>query len=245
MTMRDHDDYIDNIGPYVLGALPELEAELLERHLATCETCSAEVARLESVSFALARSVPQVEPPPSLKASLMRTVREEAALRAVAEGRRPGDDAAGWRARLPGWLGAVPARFALAGALAVLAIGVVIGVAAEKSSQGPAARTITAQVDRSLMPAGRATLSVSSEDRVATIHLAGAPRPASGRVYQLWVQRGKMIVRGPVFTVDRSGNGSKTVPGGVHGADAVMVTVERGPDGAPAPTGPPIIRFAI
>jgi anti-sigma factor RsiW len=243
--MRDHDEYSDNIGPYMLGALPELEAEVLEQHLATCETCSAEVARLETVRFALARSVPQVEPPPSLKARLIKTVREEAALRAVAEGRRPGDNAAGWRARLPGWLGALPPRFAVAGALAVLAIGVVIGVAADKSSNGPAARTIAAHVDRNLMPAGSATLSVSAKDRAATLHLKGAPRPAGGRVYQLWIQRGRTIVRGPVFTVDRSGDGSQTVPGGVRGADAVMVTVERGPAGAPAPTGPPIMRFNI
>ena len=243
--MREHDDYTENIGPYVLGALPELEAEVLERHLTTCEECRAEVARLGPIAPALARSVPQVEPPPSLKASLMRTVREEAALRTAAEERSVTSAEARGRLRLPAWPVRVQPRFALAAALAVLAIGVVIGVAAEKSSQGPASRTISAQVDRRLLPRGGATLSVSAKDRQATIHLNAAPRPAPGHVYQLWVQRGKTIVRGPVFTVNGKGDGSQAVPGGVRGANAVMVTVERGPTGAPAPTGPPILRFNV
>ena len=78
MNARSHDEYRDNIGAYVLGALPELETELLERHLATCESCRAEVEELRPVTAAMARSVPQVEPPPSLKANLMEIVNSEA-----------------------------------------------------------------------------------------------------------------------------------------------------------------------
>src|SRR5206468_998138 len=102
--------------------------------------------------------------------------------------------------RLPAWLAAIPPRFAVAGALAVLALGVVIGVAADKSSRGPAARTVAVHLGR-----GTATLRVSSHDRQATVRLKGAPRLPARRVYQLWIQRGKMIERGPVFTVDKSG----------------------------------------
>jgi anti-sigma factor RsiW len=96
VSVRSHEDYQENLGAYVLGALPELEAEVLERHLPSCESCRAEVARLEVVTNALARSVPQVDPPPSLKASLMRTVNEEAAL-----SRRPNGPSAA--ACAPGW----------------------------------------------------------------------------------------------------------------------------------------------
>jgi len=76
------------------------------------------------------------------------------------------------------------------------------------------------------------------------VRLNGAPRLPVGRVYQLWIQRGKMIERGPVFTVDINGRGSSTIPGGVRGADAVMMTVERAP-GADAPTSAPIVRFNV
>ena len=53
MSTRSHDEYKENIGPYVLGALPELEAELLERHLATCESCRTEVEELQPVTAAI------------------------------------------------------------------------------------------------------------------------------------------------------------------------------------------------
>src|SRR3954463_3085934 len=91
MSTRSHEDYKDNIGAYVLGALPELEAEVLERHLATCESCRADVEELRPVTAAMARSVPQVEAPPSLKASLMEVVNSEAAARADAAPRRTRD----------------------------------------------------------------------------------------------------------------------------------------------------------
>jgi anti-sigma factor RsiW len=239
VSVRSHDEYIDNIGPYVLDALPELEAELFERHLATCESCRAEVEELRPVTHALARSVPQVEPPPELKQSLMRVVNGEAD--PVESARTEPRER---RRRALSWPRNLQPRLALGGALAVLAIGVVIGVAAEKSSDGTGARTLAAQIDRRAMPRGSATLAVGSKDRTATIRLKNAPRPPSGRVYQLWVQRGKTIERGPTFTVDASGNGSRAVPGGVRGADAVMVTVEKA-GGAPAPTRAPIMRFNV
>lgn len=237
MNVRAHDEYRENIGAYVLGALPELEARVLERHLATCETCRADVERLQTVPNAIARSVPQVDPPPSLKASLMRTVREESAQRAGAGyGARPP------RPALREWLAGLQRRAAIAGSLAVLALGVVIGVAAVKLSQGPGAHTVAAQVNK--LPRGSASLEIGSDERTATVKLTNAPRPPSGRVYQLWVQRGNTIQRGPVFTVDRRGEGSREIPGGVRDADAVMVTVERS-GGAPAPTQAPILRFPV
>jgi anti-sigma factor RsiW len=240
LNARSHDEYRENLGAYVLGALPELEAELLDRHLETCETCRATVEELQPVMGALARSVPQVEPPPSLKANLMRVVNEEAALRSATE-----PDARPTRRELPmpRWLGNLRPRIAMAGALAVLALGVLIGVAADKLSQsGPGERTVAAKVND--LARGSAVLEVGKKDRTATLKLTNAPSPPAGRTYQMWIQRGNTIERGPTFTVDSKGAGSQKVPGGVRGADAVMVTVEKA-GGAPAPTQQPILRFNV
>ena len=65
--------------PYVLGALEESEARELERHIEGCAHCRAERDRLRLAADALPRSVLQVEPPPSLKASLMAEVEGSAA----------------------------------------------------------------------------------------------------------------------------------------------------------------------
>jgi anti-sigma-K factor RskA len=231
VNSRSHEEYQSNIGAYVLGALPELEAELLERHIAGCESCRADVKSLRPVTAAMMRSVPQVEPPPSLKASLMRTVNEEAALRAgpVTPPRQ--------KRRFRLFQGLTP-RLAAGLAVAVLAIGVGIGVAI--SGGGSGATKVTAQIDRKLMPTGTAVLSV--DDGKGKLALKNAPSPPAGRVYQLWFQHGKTIERGGTFTPRPDGSYAATIP--VAGADAVMVTVER-KGGAPAPTGRPIMRFTV
>jgi anti-sigma-K factor RskA len=238
VNARSHEEYKENIGAYVLGALPELEAELLERHLTSCESCRAEVEQLQPVPAAIARSVPQVEPPPSLKASLMATVNAEAAARAAAApaGRRRE------RRSFGSWIAGLQPRVAVALALGVLALGVVVGVAADKiaGGSGPATTTVAAKIDRKQMPTGQASLVVNGS--TGKLELTGAPQPPSGRVYQLWYQHGKTIERGGTFRPHSDGSYDADVP--VAGANAVMVTVEH-TGGAPAPTGPPVMQFAV
>lgn len=238
MNARSHEEYKDNIGAYVLDALPELEAELLERHLAGCESCRAEVEQLRPVPAAIARSVPQVEPPPSLKANLMATVNAEAGAREVEareERRRE-------RRSFGSWIAGLKPRVAVALALGVLALGVVVGVAADKiaGGGGPAGTTVAAKIDRKQMPTGQASLVVKGN--TGELELSDAPQPPSGRVYQLWYQHGKTIERGGTFRPRSDGSYDVDLP--VAGANAVLVTVEQA-GGAPAPTGPPVMQFTV
>src|ERR1700751_1427479 len=219
MSARTHEEYKENLGAYVLGALPELESELLERPLATCESCRAEVEELRPVTAALARSVPQVEAPPELKESLMAIVNAEAAARqgSVAEAKRK-------RRSFGSWFAGLQPRVAIGLALSVLALGGVVGVAAEKlaSNGSNSTKTVAAKIDRTQWPTGSATLQVSGDK--GTLDLTGARKPPSGRVYQLWYQHGKMIERGGTFTPRADGSYQAKVP--VNGANAVMVTFE-------------------
>jgi anti-sigma-K factor RskA len=233
VSTRSHDEYKDNIGAYVLGALPDLEAELLERHLATCESCRAEVEELQPVTAAIARSVPQVDPPPSLKANLMEIVNAEAA-----QTSKPQRE----RRSIGAWLAGLQPRVAVATALGVLALGVVVGVAVDQiaGSGGGSTTTVAAKIDRRQMPTGQASLAVKGDN--GELRLTGAPQPSAGRVYQLWYQHGKTIERGGTFRPKSDGSYQAQVP--VDGADAVMVTVERA-GGVPAPTGPPVMQFSV
>jgi anti-sigma-K factor RskA len=235
MSARTHEDYKENIGAYVLGALPELEAEVLEKHLAGCEACRAEVAALQPVTAAIARSVPQVEPPASLKASLMATVRSEAEARSATPAReRPAES------RWSRWLAGLQPRIAATAALAVLALGVVVGVVADQMADN-GERTVVAKIDRKLMPTGDATLRISGDGEDARVQLSDAPEPGSGHLYEVWIQRGDQIIPGP--TVTSGGDGEVTVPGGVNGAQNVMVTLET--KRVAKPTGPVIMTFEV
>jgi anti-sigma-K factor RskA len=236
VNARSHEEYKENIGAYVLGALPDLESELLERHLATCESCRAEVEELRPVTAAIGRSVLQLEPPPSLKASLMEVVNAEAAARA--DGTQPSRT----RPALGVWFARLQPRMAAALAVGVLALGVVVGVAVDQlaGSGGSQATTVAAKIDRSRLPSGNATLAVDGS--TGRLRMNGMPQPPPGRVYQLWYQHGTSIERGGTFRPGGDGSYRADLP--VDGADAVMLTIERD-GGAPAPTMKPIVQFTV
>jgi anti-sigma factor RsiW len=234
VNARSHDEYRDNIGAYVLGALPELEVELLERHLAGCESCRSEVEELRPVTAAMARSVPQVEAPPSLKAGLMEIVNSEAAARTPQPRRE--------RRSLWSWFSGLQPRMAAAMAVGVLVLGVAVGIAVDRiaTTDSGSTTTVAAKIDRQLMPTGDASLAVKGDN--GKLVLTDAPQPPAGRVYQLWYQHGKTIERGGTFRPHSDGSYDASVP--VGNTDAVMVTVER-EGGVPAPTGPPVMQFSV
>lgn len=219
MTARDHEQHSDNLAPWLLGALPPLEAEVFERHVAGCDACQQEAARLRPALGALAGAAPDVEPPPELKASLMATVRAEAKTRGKAPARR----------RI--WPALRPAT-----ALAMVAVGVVIGVTATQVSDD-SGRTIAAAVDRTRIQTGTAELHVDGSE--ARLVMQDLPDPGAGKVWEVWIQNGESLKRGPVTE-----GGEVELPGGVQGADAVLVTRER-TGGVDEPTEAPVMKFDL
>jgi anti-sigma-K factor RskA len=219
VSATEHERRADDVGAYLLGALPELEARAFERHVMACAECRDELERLRPAVEAVARSPEQFEPPPSLRRSLMRSVREGA------PAGRPRS-----RFRLPRltlrWpqLVAAAAAFALAGA--------VIGVAVDSSSQ----RTVTATAR---LPGSSAKLTVA--DDAATLRVSGLPMLRAGKVYEVWIQHdGRVRPAGALFGVDSMGDGAAAIPHRLEGGDRVKVTRERA-GGAAQPTEQPII----
>ena len=242
MTTPDHERYEQDVGAYLLGALPALEAEVFERHLMRCEACREEVERLRPAVDALPRSVEAFEPPPSLKRSLMEVVETEAAASgaSAAEPRRPG---AGRRERF-GWArrGLRPQLAAGLAGVALLA-GVAFALAITAGGDDARTVTVTATVDRSRLPSGSARVQI--EDGTAVLRVAGAPQPPPGELYQVWVERDGVIrPAGALFGVDRRGNGSAAVPGEIDGVSRVMVTREVA-TGVDAPTEEPVIAAEV
>ena len=88
---REHDALRDLIAPVALGAAAPHEIARVEAHAAECAVCREELASLRAAADVLAVAVPQREPSPDLKASIMKVVREEAGERqaAAAAGTEP------------------------------------------------------------------------------------------------------------------------------------------------------------
>jgi anti-sigma factor RsiW len=237
VTARDHTEYREEIGAYLLGALTDLERQAFERHVAGCAESRDELGRLRPAADALPRSVEQVEPPPGLKTSLMEVVESEARERSGAPAARQREPR---RIRLPSLAGFRPALVA-----AALALGVVAGIGVAQLGGGDDARTVAATVDEGRLPDASGSLRIQGDGEdgaILTVH--GMPPAGGARVYQAWVQRDGTVVPQPTFEVGADGGGAVAVPDDLSGAEAVLVTREaRG--GARAPSERPLIRVPL
>lgn len=224
-----HRDQAESVGAYALGALPELEAQVFERHLMGCELCQEELRRLSHAVEALPRSVTPLEAPPSLKASLMETVNADAS-RARPARRR-------WQASLPRLRPAM--AFAAVGAACLVAgFGV-----AELAQDDEGTRTLSAQVDVARVGGGSASLSVP-DDGGSVLSVDGLPDAGRDRVYQVWVERDGAVEPVSIFDVDAGGSGAAGVPGSLDGVTAVMVTREPS-GGSASPSEEPVLVFDV
>jgi anti-sigma factor RsiW len=237
--MSEHVHWADNVGAYLLGALPPDELEAFETHLRDCPECRREVEELRVAADALPVSVPTVAPPPALKQRIMAVVESEAELLA----------AAGRRADVPEHAPAPPRRrprerwrlrpaFAALGAAALLALGVGGGVLL---SPGEGTSTVAGTTT---LPGASVELEVS--DDASTMVAENVPEPRPGEQYQVWLKRPGVEAPEPtpVLWTPRS-DGAATVAVPADGdVEAVLVTREpRG--GSDTPSENPVITIPL
>jgi anti-sigma-K factor RskA len=242
-STHDHERYELDVAPYLLGALNDLESQAFEHHVDTCAICHAEVERLRMAADALPRSVEQLDAPDSLKRSLMRTVREEAAAMAPARD-RPGLGAR-VRRRLRSLTDGVRPELAWVSAAFLLFVGVLGGYAIKAATTNDdGTRVVAAQVDRSRIPQASASLVVPHGDKAAILRVNGLPEPIGNQVYEVWLMRDDQPMPVSLFNVTREGSGAAAIPQDLRKGDYVLVTREK-PGGSRAPTEQPVIRVRV
>jgi anti-sigma-K factor RskA len=251
MSVDRHEIQQENVGAYLLGALTDYEEAAFLRHLEECPVCSDEVARLRPAVDALPRSVPPVDPPPELKASIMAIVEEEARQRSGGRERDPRPrPLAGLRRRLAAageGLSAVRPAVAWAGACVILAMGVLTGYGITKiASDEEATKALVAKVDTARLPSATGSLTVSGQESGASgiLRVHGMPELDADSTYQVWIKRGGEVIPGSLFSVGQDGEGTTAVTDGLDDADAVLVTRERA-GGARAPSEEPVISVSL
>lgn len=257
-----------NTGSMALDALPQDEAAAFSVHLETCPTCSAELTSFLETAAILGGSVAQTPPaslrrsvmqaiavtpqlPPLTgpvnapdpawgrhrqdDAELPEPPAEEQGpptnpLATVIAMRRP------WYRRPQSLLAAAVAALVLGGGTTAIvatrspapqSVGACVAAAKDKSDLAP---TVGAGVG------GTVTLVASCDTAVVHMPKLG-PAPA-GKVYQVWVIKGKTASSVRVLN-DNSGAPDSAFNAEVHAGDSsIGVTVEPSP-GSPAPTSTP------
>jgi anti-sigma-K factor RskA len=71
MSQEDENHVIDMLPGFVLGALTDEDTSQVAAHLSGCQTCQAELARLQQVADDLPLALTQAVPPPRVKENLM------------------------------------------------------------------------------------------------------------------------------------------------------------------------------
>jgi anti-sigma-K factor RskA len=226
MSGDSHADRREDVAAYAIGALEPDEAAELERHLAGCQQCRRDLRWLAPAVSSLGESVERLEPPASLRAELMDTVREEAA--------RPRPPAAPEKPRrFSGFL----LRPAIG--LAAVALLVAVGLIAY-SAGGGGMETVTSRSNSG----GSVQASLMRTGDSGTLELTGLHQLPPKRVYQAWVQRGSTMEPSSLFAPRRDGTASAAIPGDLDGARQVLVTIEpRG--GSMAPTSRPLVGVPV
>ncbi len=225
-----------DVAPYVLGALEQEELESFREHLDSCAHCRVEVGELQSVVDELAASAPAVAAPSELSDRVLETVRSSADVLNAAghEADRPSRFAR--RRQMP--------RFAFAGAAAALgaAVAVVLAIVLSGGSSSTKERVILGQASGA---AHGAQVSLHKRGARAELLLAHMPQPGAGRIYEVWLVRGKApSPTDALFGISSSGGSAVDIPGDLKGVKQVLVTSEP-LGGSPAPTREPVISVAL
>lgn len=249
-----HDELRELLAAYALDALEPEDERAVESHLATCPDCRREVAALREATASLATGVPAVEPPATLKTRIMRATELEA------------------RVEQPGPVIPLPARQPRNWPLAVAALAAAMAVvlAGLNLSLNRRVATLTNQVnafsERLTMQEQVLALLASPTARTASLRgsvpasvrfvydplrgqgvlvVSDLPDPGAEFVYQLWLVAGKTPESVGVFKPVVGRAIVVPVQADFVRYQAIAISVERGPTGAPAPSAAPILLATL
>jgi Anti-sigma-K factor rskA/Putative zinc-finger len=250
----EHDELANGIPALVLGSVTADERQQLLLHLEGCASCRALASRLARGAAVLPMEPDPIGPPARLHGRVLAAVaaaRQDPAPRRSPRQRPPLPRPRRRHARLGGL------RLGLAAVVTVaflVGTGVGMGLGhVPLPFQSPGAGQGGGQVAARYPLHGTGDMAgvtadavVLRRDGVAVVDFRNLPQPAAGQVYELWLLTGDgSALPAGVFVPDAAGSGVVLVTRDLRGTRELAVTVERGPDGATAPTQTPRLSGRI
>lgn len=240
--MASEEHLIDLLPAYALGSLDEEETTLVADHLAECARCRADLAGYEEVMGALAFTVPELAPPPRLKARLMAEVQ--------ASGGRAVHSASTMERLQAFFYGAAPV-WGLVSLVLIVALFVSNLLLQQRVSEletvDPRAMASVVLQGTDAAPEATGTMVVGRDGVVGTLVVDGLPTLEESLAYQLWLidEDGSRESAG-TFSVNDNGYGRLYIhaPRPVLTFSGLGVTIEPA-EGSPQPTGEKVLGVEL
>ena len=251
-----HQEAVDDLPAFVLGALDGDEAEAISAHVATCTSCQIERDRLEQTLGLVGMTVEPVEAPAGLRGRILGQLGD-------AEDEEPFEAP----------VTMIPQRSVIRrlsqfgfAAAAVLLVGVLAwGIlmqhdlnSTQDSLNSAEARQATnaellANVVQTIpmvadsSPNAYGTLYIGSQTNRALLVVEQLPPTPSNKMYQVWLNSGSTRVSAGLFSVDSSGSAMVMIaaPQPLSTYQSLGITSEPAPKGSTTPTGSRVIGCSL
>ncbi len=242
--MKPESHVTDQIAAYALNILEAEETAEVAAHLETCAACQAELQAYEAVVSELATAVPQVAPPPNLKARLLQEVKGEANTAVSPKSSAPSSapPARGW-ANWRTWFQKRPLwqPVLLLIVLLLLISNFQLRQRLDDVSRPANFGTVTLSgTERSAGATG--IIIISADGEHGTLVVQNLPILPETETYQLWLRKNGQRVDGGTFNVDEDGYRAYWVqaPDPLDSYEIFGVTIEPS-GGSLAPTGDKVL----
>jgi anti-sigma-K factor RskA len=227
---------IDMLPGYVVDALTDEETGQVAKHLAGCQSCQAEFARLQQVADDLPLALVQTAPPPRVKDQLMGSI--HARQPKVEPFKQP----TGWQKLISFIRQPLPA-FALT-LIVLMAVGNLLlwRQLTLTSQRTNTPMRVVALANTQNAPGAMGTLIMDVKGDYGTLVVDNLAMLASSEQYQVWLTKDGQRVSGGIFSVNPDGYASLEIlaPAPLVQYDSVGITVEPY-GGSPGPTGAKVL----
>ncbi|MDX1615433.1 MAG: anti-sigma factor [Candidatus Promineifilaceae bacterium] len=240
MRHSDHNDILELIPAYALGALDAEEESTVRQHLTTCAACRQELSAYQGVVDLLPLAAPVEAPTPALKSRLMARVQTTPTKDTAADG--------SWWRRLQSALRALATGprwrpVAFVAILALLVSNLLLWQQVSQPAERPSSWRRVFLAPTEAAPDATGVIYISADGRNGTLIVDRLPELGSDRQYQLWLIDDGQRVSGGVFSVPADGYTSVQIASAKPLRDfgAFGITIEPA-GGSPGPTGERVLE---
>ena len=241
--MKPESHVTDQIPAYALNIMAAAEAAEVAAHLTTCTACQSELQTYEALMGDLAMAVPQVTPPPNLKAQLLQEIKEDEAETAVSQSTSPAKPQTSWWHSWRKWLQKRPLWQPVLVVVLLLLLISNFQLRQQLDDAATPANFGTVTLSGTEFSAGgTGIIIISADGEHGTLVVQNLPVLPETETYQLWLRKDNQRTDGGTFDVDADGYRAYWVqaPDPLDSYENFGVTIEPA-GGSPGPTGDKVL----